>query len=99
MSVDEQEAEIAVANRRLKALAMVEAIDRSALKQKPPLNPYDDAGKILIASFGWSDDVWLKIAQNAGYKSKKTPGPKSRKLVREIYEGRANEPRRQQVAS
>ena len=93
------ESPIAVANRRLKVLAMVAVIDRNFVKQNPSVDPYDQAGRIWQASRGWSDDVWLTIAQKAGYKSKKPPGDKTRALVREIYEGRAAAPTSRQVAS
>lgn len=88
----ETEHPLAIANRRLKVLAMVEVIDRSFVKQNPHVDPYDQAARIALASKSWSDAVWLQIAKNAGYKSDKTPGKKSRDLVREIYEGRATAP-------
>lgn len=75
--------------RRKKAVDMVAEIDRVFVKQNPRVDPYDQAGRILLASHGWSDAVWLQIAMNAGYKSKDTPGPDTRKLVRQVYEGRA----------
>jgi hypothetical protein len=84
---DTTESQFAITNRRLKVLAMVETIDRNVVKQGKC--PYDQAGRIWIAARDWSDAIWLKIAQDAGYKRKKTPGPETRRLVREIYEARS----------
>lgn len=89
----------AVANRRKKAVAMVEVIDRNALAQEPSINPFDQAGRILLASREWSDEVWLAIAKRAGFKRDRTPGPDTRELVREVYRGRAQAPVDKQVAS
>ncbi len=86
-------------NRRLKALDMVAVIDRAALNQKPPVNPHDQAARLLLASKKWSDAVWLKIAKDAGYKSDKTPGPTTRKLVQDVYRGRATAPLENRQAS
>jgi hypothetical protein len=96
---EESENPFALKNRRIKALDMASVIDRNALAQQPPIDPYDQAGRIWLASTGWSDEVWLGIAKRAGYKSDKTPGASTRKLVREIYEGRAKAPVSNQVAS
>ncbi len=92
-------ADIATINRQRKALAMAAVIDRNALRQDPPVDPYDQAGRIWLASRGWSDAVWLQIAKSAGFKSDKTPGPRTRAFVREIYEGRAKEPVQRRRAS
>lgn len=85
--------------RRKKAIEMVAAVDRNFMKQRPHVDPYDQAGLILLASHNWSDDVWLTIAKNAGYKSDKTPGPETRRLIREVYEGRAKAPLQRRAAS
>jgi len=82
----------ALNNRRKKVLAMVEVIDRAALRQDPPLNPFDQAGRIWQAARDWSDAVWLQIAKQAGFKSDRTPGPETRAMLREVYEGRAKAP-------
>lgn len=89
---DEKESPIAVANRRIKVLAMVAEIDRVFVKQNPHVDPYDQAGRIALATRAWSDAVWLQVAQNAGYKSRRPPGETTRTLVREVYEGRAQAP-------
>ena len=99
MSKPEAESPIATQNRLQKAIAMVATIDRNFVKQHPTVDPFDQAGRIWLASASWSDAVWLQIAQSAGYKSKKTPGETTRKLVREVYEGRDKAPVQRQVAS
>lgn len=91
-SNSEAESPIATRNRLQKVIAMVAEIDRNFVKQNPRVDPFDQAGRIWQASRAWSDKVWLQIAQNAGYKSKKPPGDKTRELVREIYESRAKAP-------
>ncbi len=83
----EAESHFAITNRRLKVLAMVEVIDRNVIKQGKC--PYDQAGKIWLAARDWPDALWLGIAQKAGYKRKTPPGPKTRELVREVYEARS----------
>jgi hypothetical protein len=84
--------DIADANRQRKVIAMVAVIDARFHRQNPTLDAFDQAGRIWLKAAEWSDAVWLKIAQDAGYKSKKTPGPTTRALVREIYESRAKAP-------
>jgi hypothetical protein len=91
--------EIAEASRQRKVIAMVAAIDARFHRQNPKLDAFDQAGRIWLAAADWSDDVWLKLAQAAGYKSKKTPGPDTRRLVREIYEGRSKAPLAKRAAS
>jgi hypothetical protein len=86
----------ATINRQRKAIDMVAALDRNAVKQG--ISPFDQAGRILAASLGWTDDEWHRIAKNAGYTSKKTPGPETRSLVRDVYRSRAQAPV-QKVAS
>ena len=56
---------LAIANRRIKVLAMVAAIDRNFIRQTPRVDPFDQAGKILLASQNWDDGVWLLIAKKA----------------------------------
>jgi hypothetical protein len=85
--------------RRKKVIAMVAALDRNFVKQNPRVDPHDQAGRILLASHKWSDAVWLLIAKNAGYKREKTPGKETRRLVREVYEGRATAPLQRRNAS
>jgi hypothetical protein len=84
--------EIADANRQRKVIAMVAVIDARFHRQNPNLDAFDQAGRIWLATASWPDDVWLKVAQRAGFKSKKTPGPTTRALVREIYEARSKAP-------
>lgn len=91
--------DIADANRKRKVIAMVAVIDARFHRQNPKLDAFDQAGRIWLKSAEWSDDVWLKVAQRAGYKSKKTPGPDTRRLVREIYEGRSKAPLAKRAAS
>lgn len=90
---------LAVKNRRQKVLAMVAVIDANFLRQNPKLDPYDQAGRIALASRTWSDKVWHQIAIDAGFQSKKVPGDETRKLVREVYEGRSKAPLASREAS
>jgi hypothetical protein len=94
----------AVAGRQLKALAMVAVIDANALAQHPPINPYDQAGRILLASDGWSDAVWEGIGVRAvkpnGQRYELKPiSQDTRDLVRSVYRGRATAPVEHRVAS
>lgn len=91
--------DIITRKRQQKALAMVAEIDAQFHRQFPRLDAHDQAGRILLASQAWTDDMWLRIAQRAGYVSKKTPGPTTRGLVADIYRGRATAPIQQQRAS
>ena len=91
--------DFATRNRRLKALDMVAAIDDQFRKQLPNLCAIDQSGRILLASHGWTDAHWLQIAKAAGYKSDKTPGPETRRMVREILSGRATAPLQRRRAS
>ena len=90
--------------RALKVLAMVEVIDRNALAQDPPINPYDQAGRILLASRDWTDDVWEAIGVRAGYPPKPGQKPKpvsaeTRQDLQDVYRGRATAPLGSAVAS
>lgn len=78
---------------------MVAVIDADFRRQNPNVDAFDQAGRIWLATASWSDAVWLKIAQRAGFKSKKTPGPTTRGLVREIYEARSKAPLAKLAAS
>ncbi len=91
--------EIADANRQRKVIAMVAVIDARFHAQNPTLDAFDQAGRIWLATASWSDAVWLQVAQRAGFKSKKTPGPTTRSLVRDVYEGRARAPLARERAS
>ena len=74
--------------RERKAAKLVAAIDRSAVNQD--IDPYDQAGRILAASWGWDDDCWHQIARLAGTKP---PSEETRKHVRAAYKARATEGR------
>jgi hypothetical protein len=80
----------ATINRQKKSLAMVAVIDANALRQN--VSPFDQAGRILLASLGWSDAVWHQIALDAGYPSKVPPRDTTREMIRVIYRGRAAAP-------
>lgn len=73
-------------------LKMVEVIDRNALAQDPPINPYDQAGRIVLAALGWDDLVWKTIARRANPKRSKSPSAKSRQMLIDVYRGRATAP-------
>lgn len=81
----------AAAGRARKVLAMVSVIDDHALRKKPPINPFDQAGRILAASIDWPDQTWELIGVKAGYKPKAI-SPKTREEVRRVYRGRATAP-------
>ncbi len=83
--------------RQQKALAMVAVIDRDA-NEKQKIDPFDQAGRILLASMGWSDRVWERIGVRAGYK-KKAISKLTREEVRGVYRGRATAPVARRVAS
>lgn len=87
--------DFAATGRMRKAIAMVAVIDASALRQR--LSPYDQAGRILLASQGWPDAVWEQIGVDAGYKPKAISDA-TRAMVRDVYSSRAKAPL-QQVAS
>lgn len=81
--------------RRAKALAMAVVIDGNALRQN--LSPFDQAGRILLASFEWSDGVWEAIGEralkpNGEYYERKAISDETREMVRDIYRGRARAP-------
>lgn len=86
------------AGRAKKALAMACVIDESALGQKPPVCPFDQAGRILLASLHWPDAVWASIGIRAGYKPKAI-SEETREAVRSIYRGRATAPVKRRRAS
>lgn len=90
--------DFAAVSRQRKVLAMVAVIDADAVEKKR-ISPFDQAGRIWLASRDWSDATWLQIAKSAGYKSEKTPGQGTRAMVREVYEGRAKAPVSRAVAS
>lgn len=83
--------DFAQAGRFKKALAMVAVIDEAALKQRPKVSPFDQAGRILLASLEWTDAVWETIGVKAGYKPKPI-SETTRDLVRDVYRGRATAP-------
>lgn len=87
----------AAINRQKKALAMARVIDANARRQG--VDPHDQAGRILLASKGWSDEVWHQIAKDAGYTSAIPPRETTREMVRAIYSGRATAPLAHRVAS
>lgn len=91
-------ADIATRNRQEKAMAIVGAIDDQFQRQFPQLCPFDQSGRLLLVSHEWTDAHWLKLAQQAGYRSKKTPGPTTRGMVREILKGRATAPLARQAS-
>lgn len=80
----------ATINRQKKTLAMIAVIDANALRQN--VSPFDQAGRILLASLSWPDKVWHQIAIDAGYASKVPPRDTTREMVRAIYRGRAAAP-------
>lgn len=86
---------LAVQGRQLKALAMAAVIDANAIRQG--LSPFDQAGRVLLASQGWSDSVWEDIGENAvkpdgTHYERKAISPETRDLVKAIYRGRATAP-------
>lgn len=79
--------------RARKVLALVAAIDRGAINQG--LSPYEHAGRIQLASLGWSDDHWALIARLASDSTGRTVNPPSaetRRAVRDVYIERAKAP-------
>lgn len=80
----------ATINRQKKTLAMIAVIDANALRQN--VSPFDQAGRILLASLGWPDKVWHQIALDAGYTSKVPPRDTTREMIRCVYRGRAAAP-------
>lgn len=83
--------------RQAKALAMVAVIDSDAI-QKSKLDPFDQAGRILLASLDWPDRVWERIGERAGYK-RKAISALTREEVRNVYRGRAKAPLARRAAS
>jgi hypothetical protein len=84
--------------RQRKVIAMVEVIDRNALNNG--INPYDQAGRILLAARDWEEKTWRSIALRANPKSKKPPSDKTRAMVISVYRDRATAPlSRQGLAS
>lgn len=95
---------LAIKGRQLKALAMAEVIDKNALAQKPPINPFDQAGRILLASLEWADEVWETIGERArkpdGSTYERKPiSPETREALRSIYRGRSAAPGERREAS
>lgn len=72
------------AARAKKALALVGAIDRNALKQGK--NPFDQSALILLASYSWGADVWRKLAEMADVNM---PSAETIKSVQSVYRDRA----------
>lgn len=87
------------AGRARFVLKMVEVIDRNALAQEPPINPFDQAGRIALAALGWNDLTWKTIARRANPKRSKAPSAESRRMLIEVYRGRSRAPLAQQEAS
>lgn len=92
---------LAVKGRREKALAMAAVIDANFSRQFPELDPLssNDAKRIHVASFTWSDAQWESIGENAinpkgQHYERKAISDETRELVREIFEGRMSEPAR-----
>jgi hypothetical protein len=94
----------AVAGRQQKALAMAVVIDGNFRRQFPNLDPFDQAFRILDASFTWTDENWEDIGERAfqpngkPYKRKRIRDD-LRAMVRAIYEGRARAPLAPRAAS
>jgi hypothetical protein len=80
------------AGRARFVLAMAEVIDRNALSQKPPINPFDQAGRIALAALGWDERTWKMIARRANPKRTKAPSSESKRALIELYRGRARAP-------
>lgn len=92
----------AVAGRQRKALAMAVVIDRSAVAQG--LSPFDQAARIVIKSYEWSDRVWEDIGEralkpNGEHYERKEISQETRETVRQIYRGRAQAPVNRRAAS
>jgi len=77
------------AGRMRKAIAMVGFIDQKALAKD--LSPYDQAGRILLATHEWDDETWKTIGVGAGYEPKPV-SEATREMVRDVYRGRARAP-------
>jgi hypothetical protein len=83
--------------RQRKALAMARVIDANFIRQFPHLDPYDQAFRILQASWGWTEAIWEWIGENAlkpdgEHYEKKEISPATKAEVRRIYQGRATAP-------
>lgn len=87
------------AGRARFVLKMVEVIDRNALAQQPPINPFDQAGRIALAALGWDERTWKSIGRRANPKRSKPPSAESRRMLIEVYRGRARAPLEQREAS
>jgi hypothetical protein len=72
------------AARAKKVLAMVAVLDDQMLRQKR--SPHDQAGLVVLASFGWVEAVWLMIAHKAGVNP---PSEATKEALRDVYRGRA----------
>ena len=55
---------IAELGRRQKALARAVVIDANFIRQFPKLDPFDQAGRIRLASFTWTDTQWEDIGES-----------------------------------
>jgi hypothetical protein len=86
-----------------KAIAMAAVIDSNFIRQNPRLDPFDQAARIRLASFAWSDEVWEAIGASAlkpnGERYEHKPiSEETRAMIREIYEGRSKAPLAQRRA-
>lgn len=70
--------------RSKKVTAIVAAIDRSAINQR--IDPFGNAGQILIAALGWTDDHWAQIARLANVNA---ASAQTRSLVVAVYRDRS----------
>lgn len=77
-----------VAAQSKKVTAMVAAIDRSAIKRRPPIDPFGNAGQVLLALSGYTDNNWFTVDRVAQLKSKSSP--EVREKVKQVYRDRAN---------
>lgn len=73
--------------RSKKAVAMVAAIDRSAINQG--IDPHGSAGQVLLAAIGWDEVAWAQICRLANCKAASAV---TREMVVSTYRGRANAP-------
>jgi len=73
-----------IAARAKKILALIGAIDRSALKQGK--DPHDQAALILLASYSWDASTWRKLATMAGVN---VPSETTIGAIQSVYRDRA----------
>ncbi len=76
-----------LAAQRKKALALVGAIDSTALSKD--VSPFDQAGRIVLLLNEWKDSTWAALAKMANVN---LPSLETRALVKAVYVGRANAP-------